>query len=338
MFFEDWTFHFANMEEKKIYPFSLEPIEGNSSWGEQSWKVADLGSRDSVIHSGMLKDNTLSEIMETYLDRIVGDEAYYFYGRQFPVMVKTFSTENITPLWVCPDDEIASQRYDALGKAKLWYVADAEEDSCLYLGFRRDLSAGDFYEGCLDSSVFSELNEVPVKAGDAFVIAPGVVHCAGKGLKIVEVAESSDLDFVLSTRSGKGDHVFLEEAFDFVNLKAGIPPLSDRTKLAELGQFVATRVDLSSALRIDNAEDSGYTVYYCLGGSVSIQTPVAQDAGKRMDNLTIDTGEAAIVPADVEEFFLVPTSSSATLIEVMGGKSSAVDSYTGEKIDTEKTL
>ncbi len=325
-------------KEKKIGPFSLEPADADTPWGSESWKLADLGFRDSVVHEGPLVSNTLSEIMETYLDRIVGDDTYYFYGRQFPVLLRTFCTTARTPLTVSPDDEVAYQRYDALGKLKLWHVTGAEDGAMLYIGLKRDFSATEFYDACLSGSVLDGMNEIPVRAGDSFIIGPGTVHCAGKGVKILEIAESSGLDFRLCGWNRFGadaeERSFLEEAFDFVNLKKETPRFVQGPKLAEEPQFAASMLNLTQALRIDNSNPGGYTVYHCLDGRVSVQYSVTSDESPVTESLTFGAGETVVVPADNESFLLVPASSSATLVEVVAGKRETLDSYTRESVDT----
>lgn len=315
------------MEEKeiRIYPFSLESVEDKTAWGTESWKLSDLGFRDSTVRRGLLEGNTISEIMETYLDRIVGDDIYWFYGRQFPVQVKQLKVTSRQPLLVCPDDEIAGERYDSLGKTKIWYVAEADAEARIYMGFRRDLTAGEFYERCLDGSIIDCLNEVPVKKGDCYLVRPGMVHCADKGVTIIEVSESSDLDLRICnwgrTSDSQDDPVFLEEAFDFVTMTAQQPVLTDPFKLAQLEQFVATRIDLSSPMNIQSGDNGGFSVYYCVSGSISIQTPAVKENGEKyMESLVISAGETALVPAENPEFFLVPNAVSAVLIEVTGGQ------------------
>ena len=73
----------------------------------------------------------LSEIMEMYMDRVVGEGVFAAYGRQFPVLIKTLNGVRRTPLWVHPDDGIAAERYEFLGKAKLWYVVSARPGAVL---------------------------------------------------------------------------------------------------------------------------------------------------------------------------------------------------------------
>lgn len=314
------------MEDKdiRLYPFSVEAVREPVRWGSETWHLADLGFRDSRVDSGPLEDNTISEIMETYMDRITGDSAYSRTGRLFPVMVKTFRTESRSPLFVCPDDMTASERYDSLGKAKIWYVTGAEEDACLFLGLGRSMSATDFYGACLDGSIFGVLNAVPVKKGDCFLIAPGILHCAGPGLGILEISESSDLDFRLCEGAGdscgRGEDIFLEEAFDFICMEASSPVMTGPDSLAGIDEFSARRLVLESPVRV--ADNDGYTVYHCVGGSFSIQT-ADEDGG--MVRLSLPEGGTAVVPADVRSFLLVPESAGCTLVEIREGISSGAE-------------
>ena len=169
-------------------------LTSNDRIGE-SWELADLGFRDSEVTDGWLAGSTISEILETYLEDIVGENVYSYYGRQFPLMVKLLDVAGRTPLMVCPDDETAAQRYDTLGKLKLWYVLDAEPGSRLYMGFREAVSASELYDSCHNGTLEEVLNVVTPHKGDAFLIPSGLVHAAADGVMLAEIAESSDLDF-----------------------------------------------------------------------------------------------------------------------------------------------
>ena len=119
------------MEEKKLYPFRFCSLADEYAWGCDEFVLADLGYRDSLIRDGWLAGNALSEVMDTYMDRVVGDNVYNFWGRQFPVQVKHISVKGKMPLRVHPDAETAVQRYDFLGREKLWYVLRAGKDARL---------------------------------------------------------------------------------------------------------------------------------------------------------------------------------------------------------------
>jgi mannose-6-phosphate isomerase len=315
-------------EEKKLYPFKLVPVEDSA---DVVWHLADLGWPDSMVRNGWLSTNTLSELMEMYMDRIVGEGVFAAYGRQFPVSFKTLKGERRTPLWVHPDDEVAAQRFDFLGKAKLWYVAETRPGAKLYLGFRRDVSAEEFYRACKEGGVEDLLNVLEPKAGDHFFIAPGTVHAAGEGLKVVEIAESSPLDFRLydwGRPAGEVDpfdaELTLEAAFDFIDFgawKAASAPVQTApgtVRLTDNPEFIASRIALDAPLHILCEQFGSFVAYHCLSGEASVQVPVTAAGGeKAMDNYVFAAGETLLVPAEVEDFYLVPRSEGTVLLEAV---------------------
>ena len=183
-------------------------------WGKENWLLADLGYIDSEVRDGWLRGNTLSELMETYLEKMVGDDTFEYYGLQFPVSVKTMEFEGDTPVFVHPDDVVAEQRYDSLGKIAVWRVVSAEPDATLLLGFRKSLTAEAFYSAAKAGELASLMNKIPVHAGDTFVLEPGIVYAFHGKARVIEVSEASSLIFDLT------DPEDLIEAFDFISLDA----------------------------------------------------------------------------------------------------------------------
>ena len=125
----------ADMENKKLTPLRFAPcgIE-EQPWGRADYLLADLGLVDSLCTEGCLKGSTLSDILQTYLERLVGETSFDWYGTQFPVLVKRLAVRGRTSLHITMDDETAEQRYDAFGKTALWLVEAAGPEAKLYLG------------------------------------------------------------------------------------------------------------------------------------------------------------------------------------------------------------
>lgn len=229
--------------EKKLYPLKFNPAPSLKPWGGtmlinslgktfdssspvgESWELADMGVEDSVVSNGWLAGNTISDVMETYLERIVGENVYNFYGRQFPLLVKFLDINGKLSVQVHPDDETAAERYDSLGKPELWYIMDAKPGAKIYVGFKKDMTAQEFYDRCLSGTVEEVLNVIYPKKGDVLYITPGTVHSADGGLLIAEIQESSDMIFRLydwgrefDPKTARAMH--LEEAIDIVDYRA----------------------------------------------------------------------------------------------------------------------
>ena len=301
------------MEEKKLTPMRFRPERVERGWGVAEYRIADLGYIDSVALDGWLSGNSISDIMQTYLERFTGEVPFENYGTQFPVMVKWLDIKGRTSLHVNPDDEAAEQRYDAFGKTALWYVAEAGPQARLFLGFKREVTADEFYRKCLDGTVEELLNVVTPKAGEHYLVTPGMVHAA-QDIRLLEVAESSELWFRLHAWDDPEAEIHLEEAFDLIDFKPYRVPTSQGNpeapaeKIAVTPQFTVSEIRLRNAMRIGAENNGSFLLYACVKGAGSLVV-------EGMNPLYFHAGDAVVVPAEIQQFTLTPESSGTLLLE-----------------------
>lgn len=373
------------MVEKKLYPFKFVPVASRRPWGGhdlvkklgkeflecdeegnevqvgadeligESWELADMGIVDSVVADGWFAGNTISELMETYLERVVGENVYNYYGRQFPLLIKFLDINDRLSVQVHPDDEIAAERYDSLGKSEIWYVMDAKPGAKMYCGFTRDVSAQEFYDRCHDGTVEEILNVIYPKKGDVIYITPGTVHAADGGLLIAEVQESSDMTFRLydwgrEFNPETAREMHLEDAIDLIDYHAFDSSLYRKgalwgedchchdhhhhheeevvETLVESPQFNVTKLNLRDPLHIYMDKFESFIVYICVEGAASIQVPSAKENGDAfMENYEFHKGETVLVPADMPDFYLVPRDRSTVLLEAVTRPEEEIDEY-----------
>lgn len=343
-------------EDMKLYPFKLLPADGAEG---ESVQVADLGWQDSVVRNGWLAANTLSEIMDMYMDRVVGDAVFASYGRQFPVLVRTIDAMGKrTPLMVCPDDTVAAERYDFLGKAKLWYIRAAGPQASVCTGFARDVEAEEFYSACRHGDAAELLHRVRPQVGDCFFIRPGEVHCA-EDVSLVEVAESSPLDFrIFNWGAPCAEDEFdaslnLEAAFDFIDYGAFTPEkgVGENGAPAAAGTlapgasvlydgrgFRVVKMPLSSPLHVASSQPDSFAVYSTISGELAVKTDapdggvaptvgpgVPVEAHTKGESVSIHAGESILVPAEVTDFYLVPCVQDTVVLEISAGRPEPVD-------------
>ena len=394
--------------EKKLYPFKFIPVASPRPWGGdalvkelgkhfvecdedgnekvlgadvkigESWEVADMGIVDSVVSNGWLAGNTISELMETYMERIVGENVHNVYGRQFPVLIKYLHINDRLSVQVHPDDEVAAERYDFLGKSEIWYIMDVEPGAKIYAGFNRDVTAQEFYERCKNGTVDEILNVVYPKKGDALYVRPGTVHAADAGILIAEIQESSDMTFRLYDWGREFDPatarpMHLEEAIDVIDYRAFDPGLHRKgplwgeeasnvpckscdcgdecscgeeghechchedhnhseggvvETLLETPQFNVTKLNLKDPLHIYTEQFESYIIYMCIEGGASVQVPSTKESGEAyMENYELVKGETILIPADMEDFYLVPRDRETVLLEVVTRPAEYIDDY-----------
>ena len=290
-----------------------------------------------MIDNGWFGGNTLSELMGTYLERVVGDDVFEFYGLQFPVMVKVMDVTGWQPLQMNAPDDVAAERYDSFGKTALWYVQETTPGSELLLGFNRNVDPAEFYARCQDGTVREVLNIVKPRKGEAYLIKPGTVFAAGSGLRIVEIAESSELVFNLHNwglESLDSEELLLEEAFDLIDFRKYVPEPVTGDKLASCPEFVVTKLDLKDGLHIFSDQPGSFAVYYCASGEATVQIPVEDDKGaKSVESYSLKSGHSILVPSELNDFFLIPAARGTVLLEALVEKRLVKDSYTNQEVE-----
>ena len=175
------------------------------------------------------------------------------------------------------------------------------------------------------------LRGIEVHGGEFFPIRPGIVHAASGDLLIAEVAESSPLDFRLWNwgRPFAGDEfdasLNLESAFDFIDFGPYSPDIQAREtgnpytrQLIQSEGFTVTEVDLKAPLHVKGNAGS-FLAYSCLRGEAVIEADGQKTA--------FAAGEAVLVPAEVDDFNLVPTQEGTLLLEAAEGVSDTQDPY-----------
>ena len=325
-------------EKKAMYPLSFEAESQEKIWGVETCLMGDTGLQDSTATEGWLAGNTLSELMDTYTERIVGEKVMSWYGRQFPLMAKVLDIRGRNSLQVHPDDEIASQRYDALGRKVFWYILEAGKDAQVWMGFRKDTDAGQLYTACADGSVKKLLNALTPRPGDAWLIAPGTVHAA-QDVKILEISEASEMNFRLFDWGRKSEDrmLMLEDALDFIDyrklsddalrpLRAAQTPVhagegqASGTHWVDEEEMIIHRLPLSDTLHIYTERFESFILYTCVSGEVSIQaqskagSTTSAEAGSPAP-VTLTAGTCVLIPADYPDFFLVPCKKDTVLLE-----------------------
>ena len=308
-----------------------------------SSELSDMGFVDSVIENGWLAGNTIGELMETYLERIVGEKVNNYYGRQFPVLIKFLDINDRISVQVHPDDEIAAERYDSLGKAEAWYILDAKPGAKIYAGFNKDMTAQELYDRCKNGTVEEVMNVIVPKKGDSLIIPPGTVHSAGGGILIAEVQESSDLTFRLydwgrEFNPATARPLHLEEAIDLIDYNKFDQSLFRQAEhahdegvsvnLAERPEFCVTKINLTDPLHIYTEQFESFIIYICVEGAASIQVPSENEKGEAcMDNYEIKKGETILIPAEMSDFYLVPRDKDTVLLEAVCRPEDDMDAY-----------
>ncbi|MCI1778666.1 MAG: hypothetical protein LKI53_01770 [Bacteroidales bacterium] len=303
---------------KKLYPFKF----------AEGMQILD---ENSIVNNGFLAENTLDEIIDTYLTEALGEKVFHRFKGIFPINVSIRDIRETTPLLTHPDDETSGARYNAYGNTKTWLILSADSDARLYLGFNRDMTAAEFYDRCMKGTIEETLNLYIPKAGEYVNIEPGCVYAAS-GIKIIEVSENSDATYKLCMLDGKNaadeDEKFvysagMSEAMDIIRYKQldgnefYFGPALSTKPLAEKKQYSVTQRFLLNPMNVSPSTLDSFIIYICLKGKAKIRTN-DEITGSILKGNTYDIGENEIVlvPSIMEDFEISPENGKSVILEI----------------------
>jgi mannose-6-phosphate isomerase len=225
-----------------IQPFKLKPIFKDKIWGGnkikthlkfdfsplpncgEMWVLSGIEGNESEVMEGPLQGNTLSELLEVFMEDLVGEKNYLQYENRFPLLIKFIDSHDWLSIQVHPDDELAEARKLESGKTEMWYVLQADKEAQLIKGFNQDMDAERYQQRLENNNLEEVLNFVEVKAGDAFYIPGKTVHALGPGVLLAEIQQSSDTtyriyDWNRKDAQGNGRQLHLEEAMESIRFE-----------------------------------------------------------------------------------------------------------------------
>lgn len=292
-------------------------VDSSKKYGE-SWDLSCVQGDISSVASGALKGNNLAELIEVYMGDLVGEKIFEEYGLEFPLLIKTLDCNDVLSVQVHPDDELAAERHDSLGKTEMWYITSCEEGAAIYIGFNREITREEYLEAVSNGSLTNLLNRIEVKAGDAFFIPAGLVHALGKGVQVVEIQQTSDVtyriydwDRVDSEGKSRELHTALAvDAIDFTmrtedSICKYEPKVNDAVEVAKCKYFTTNMLKVEGDVVRDYASLDSFVILMCVGGEAEIDAD--GKTGKMSD------GDVVLLPAEFNE---VSIKGCATLLEV----------------------
>jgi len=318
-----------------LYPLKFFPILKERLWGGnalaekyhktndthskfgESWEISDLDDDISVVSNGFLADNDLRELLETYMGDLVGEAVFEKNGLGLPLLIKLIDAQDVLSVQVHPDDMLARQRYQQNGKTEMWYVLHAEENAGIYVGFNKNIEKQDYIDAVIHKDIASLLKFEPVKKGNLFFIPAGTVHALGKGVRVLEIQQPSDITYRIFDWNRVDDKGFPRELHIAEALEAIHFEENKNYKIEYEEKFNATSVLFRSEffnvnsiffekpLQKNYSTIDSFVIYHCVEGEVHL---FGEDFHE-----VLYRGETTLVPACIAEINLVPNAISRLL-------------------------
>ncbi|MDE6717856.1 MAG: class I mannose-6-phosphate isomerase, partial [Muribaculaceae bacterium] len=275
-------------------------IESPASDIGESWEISVLPGQESVVEKGEYEGYTLSRLAERFGELLLGKKINEKYGGKFPLLIKFIDAHDRLSVQVHPDDELARQRHNSLGKSELWYIVAAAPCAKIYVGLKKEVSPNEFMrhveQGSLEE-VLAEWDSVP---GDVFFLPAGRIHAIGAGNLLVEIQESSDVTYRIYDYDRRDSHgnprpLHTAEARDAIDYTVQKDykgePVTDLTKEKELvscEHFTTRYYRITSPRPLPCSPDS-FTVVICISGEITVSCRDGEE--------TIRAGHTLLIPA-----------------------------------------
>ena len=114
-----------------------------------------------------------------------------------PLLVKLLDAAERLVIQVHPTRAFAREAWNSpVGKTESWYILEADETACVYIGFQADVTREKWVAACEKQDVeamLGMLHRFTVRKGDCIFVPGGVPHAIGGGCLMLETQEPSDL-------------------------------------------------------------------------------------------------------------------------------------------------
>lgn len=326
-----------------LYPFKFKPRHFHKLWGGhtiarwyddvpadyenvgESWVMSDIEKYPTEVANGSHTGDSLQDLVEVYMDELVGNSVYDTFGNQFPLLMKFIDAADDLSIQVHPDDEYAMENEHCMGKNEMWYVLPSTPDASIYLGWTQEMNASLIHAAIADGTLARYMREYKVRAGDVAPIPAGTVHAMRRNTIVAEIQENSDITYRLYDynrvgNDGKMRPLKLDralEVMDYAPNPAAVvshPEPADNgvANIAKTPYFTANVLQLDHAVQRDYAPLDSFVAFMCVEGSATI---TALDSESEDKSVSFRLGEAVLVPASLNDIVIKP-DGSCKLLEI----------------------
>lgn len=207
---------YTALEQVVNQPFRLVPYFDEGVWGG-TWmeKVCDLKrvkNNFAWCFDGVPEENSLYldfkgivveipaiDLVFVKAKKLLGEKVYARFGAEFPIRFDFLDTMNggNLSLQVHPIIDYIQQNFGMhYTQDESYYILDAKDDACVYLGIKEDVDKNDLISALKDGQqgkVFEAdkyINKFKVKKHDHISIPAGTIHCSGKNSMVLEISST----------------------------------------------------------------------------------------------------------------------------------------------------
>jgi len=271
----------------------------------ESWEISGLINNISIVKKGFFKGKRLTDLIAQHQSAFVGEKVFQKYQNQFPLLIKFIDAAEDLSIQVHPNDTMAKKHHQSLGKNELWHVIQADENACLYIGFKNEINANEYIQAVNEQNLENLLHKINVQKGDTFYIPAGTVHSIGKGVLLAEIQQSSDITYRIYDWNrlgldGKPRALHTQKAIEAINFGSSNNKITSNH--IEVDNFTIDKININSEICIDLAHIDSFVIIINVGeNEINIQGD------------TLQKGETTLIASACQDI----TLSSVTENEIL---------------------
>ena len=191
--------------------------KGDAELLSELWELSVRGDDSCFVASGKDLGKRLDQVITNEDVGPISEQVPYF-----PLLIKLIDAKDNLSVQVHPSDDYALEKYQSYGKNEMWHIISAEPGCGLYVGFNKDYTKEEIKEKLEKSEILDALNFFEVKPGDTFMIKAGTIHAIGKGVRLIEIQQNSDLtfrlyDYLRKDKNGNYRPLHIQEGLEVIN-------------------------------------------------------------------------------------------------------------------------
>ena len=326
-----------------LYPFKFRAQLFHKIWGGHSiekwydyvpadyenvgeaWVMSDVEKYPTEVSNGAHSGDSLQDLLEVYMDELVGEKVYDVFGNHFPLLLKFIDATDDLSIQVHPDDDYALENEKSLGKTEMWYVLPSKGDAAIYLGWNQQMNVSLIHAAIADGTLSEYLREYKVHEGDVAYIPAGTVHAMRRNTIVAEIQENSDITYRLYDynrigNDGKKRPLKLDKALQVMDFNPDneasyaptMPRIDGVVNLKKTPYFTANLLSPTRPVQRDYAPLDSFVAYMCVEGQCEV---TALDCETEDKSVSMRMGAAVLIAATLNDIRITP-QGHCKLIEV----------------------
>ena len=323
----------------QVYPLKFHPIYKETIWGGskissilkkrnapaiacgESWEISGITNNISIVSNGLLAGKSLTEIIDLFQEKLLGNKVFEQFGNHFPLLIKYIDASEPLSVQVHPNDGLAKARHQSNGKTEMWYVIDSEPDSSLISGFSKQINKEKYVEliNLEDKSEFLNiLGNEKVQPNDVFFLPAGRIHAIGKGILLAEIQQTSDItyrvyDWDRLGLDGKSRELHTNLALDAITFEMAdsfktkyISSLNNSCFVCSCENFHVNVLEFDTPFPADYSEIDSFVILMGIDGNSTIKLDDHSE-------FELSKGETLLIPAALKKMMFIPEKISKIL-------------------------